>query len=664
MDYNRGSWQNTRTRNGGLTWLPYVIGTTSPVNPTDARTWPDAASEWGGEIHLDADVENAAAFLQDYLTLTPNLTLTPGVRYGRWTGWLTPTDSSSARFLAARHQAFEPRMGVVWDVSGRADLVLKAHWGRYHQSMNAVFFDRTLGGNVYSNQRFYFQGPPLTDSRHVYTPAERDANLSTFTGFSPTYSESILNEAGVVENYRQPYVDQTVLSAEKRFGPRWKLELRYTNRINKDIVGLVDRNLATNYSMLKDVAVKDRVTSETVYDQYGDPLIIPFVWVSNKDLRADLIRRRDTPFRPQPPTPGYTFDDINKLIWEPDIALTTVDGAKRRFDQVSAEVRTEQARWNGFGSLTYTRLRGNIGGLTGFGTTGTQFSAGAAVRPNEATNFFGYLPNFPSFESKVWIGGELLYGFRGGVFGTYSLGNYFAPSFQITPRFRFQASNGAFLRRLAVRRRPRPDAASRRARQQKVPAARKCRSEVGETVYRPLDEMDRHCRLVQCDCIQCNCRAESDDQRPGEHRSDLDLRCTKTKGESTRASARFPGGILEWWCSLTPAGTAQHSYRSPFPTLMPTNRRDFVKASAAIAAVTGARAAFGQPVTGFLPNPPSDSAVDDLALEALNAAQAAGASYADARIGRYRRQSINTREHNVTGVNDSESYGIGVRALV
>jgi TldD protein len=98
---------------------------------------------------------------------------------------------------------------------------------------------------------------------------------------------------------------------------------------------------------------------------------------------------------------------------------------------------------------------------------------------------------------------------------------------------------------------------------------------------------------------------------------------------------------------------------------MPTNRRDFIKATAAIAAVTGARAAFGQPVLPvYLPPSPSDSAVDDLALEALNAAQAAGASYADARIGRYRRQSVSTREHNVTGVNDSESYGIGVRALV
>ena len=41
----------------------------------------------------------------------------------------------------------------------------------------------------------------------------------------------------------------------------------------------------------------------------------------------------------------------------------------------------------------------------------------------------------------------------------------------------------------------------------------------------------------------------------------------------------------------------------------------------------------------------------------------AGASYADVRVGRYRRQTINTRERQVTGVSDTESYGIGVRTL-
>jgi TldD protein len=56
--------------------------------------------------------------------------------------------------------------------------------------------------------------------------------------------------------------------------------------------------------------------------------------------------------------------------------------------------------------------------------------------------------------------------------------------------------------------------------------------------------------------------------------------------------------------------------------------------------------------------------VAELAMEALNAARDAGASYADVRIARYRRQAVSTRERQVTGVSDGESYGVGVRALV
>src|SRR5690349_2580369 len=103
---------------------------------------------------------------------------------------------------------------------------------------------------------------------------------------------------------------------------------------------------------------------------------------------------------------------------------------------------------------------------------------------------------------------------------------------------------------------------------------------------------------------------------------------------------------------------------------MPFNRRDFLRTTAAAAAVAGGRAVSGSPIANAAtafgePTPPrAESYVEDLALEALNAARDAGASYADARIGRYRRQGINTRERQVTGVSDSESYGLGVRAIV
>ena len=98
---------------------------------------------------------------------------------------------------------------------------------------------------------------------------------------------------------------------------------------------------------------------------------------------------------------------------------------------------------------------------------------------------------------------------------------------------------------------------------------------------------------------------------------------------------------------------------------MTTSRRDFVAAAAAAAAATalGPRllSASSRPVVAM---PGADVFVDDLALEALNAARDAGASYADVRIGRYRRQSIGARERQIQGISDNESYGIGVRTLV
>ena len=99
-----------------------------------------------------------------------------------------------------------------------------------------------------------------------------------------------------------------------------------------------------------------------------------------------------------------------------------------------------------------------------------------------------------------------------------------------------------------------------------------------------------------------------------------------------------------------------------------TTRRSFVATVAAAAAASACAKAGIDPGT-MTPTPSAspptgDASVNDLALHAIQVAKDAGASYADARIGRYRRQGIFTRERQVTNVSDSESYGIGVRALV
>jgi len=91
---------------------------------------------------------------------------------------------------------------------------------------------------------------------------------------------------------------------------------------------------------------------------------------------------------------------------------------------------------------------------------------------------------------------------------------------------------------------------------------------------------------------------------------------------------------------------------------MSPTRRDFLKATAATAAALTA------PQLGFAQAAAADPFAIELANEALNAARSAGASYADVRVGRYRQQAIATRERQVQSVNDSESFGIGVRTLI
>ncbi len=95
-----------------------------------------------------------------------------------------------------------------------------------------------------------------------------------------------------------------------------------------------------------------------------------------------------------------------------------------------------------------------------------------------------------------------------------------------------------------------------------------------------------------------------------------------------------------------------------------TSRRDFIATSAALATTVAASRAFALAPERLVLPAQDDPFASELALEALNAAKAAGASYADARVGRYRRQNISTRERSISGVSDAESYGVGVRTLV
>jgi TldD protein len=119
-----------------------------------------------------------------------------------------------------------------------------------------------------------------------------------------------------------------------------------------------------------------------------------------------------------------------------------------------------------------------------------------------------------------------------------------------------------------------------------------------------------------------------------------------------------------------------------------TGRRDFLKASSAVAAAAGLAACGASaqtilpatlpaPVDPAAPPPPpaplpqpaptpslGDAEIRDLALRALDAARGSGAEYADVRISSTRTQTVSTREQRVQGLSDVESFGFGIRTLV
>ncbi len=105
----------------------------------------------------------------------------------------------------------------------------------------------------------------------------------------------------------------------------------------------------------------------------------------------------------------------------------------------------------------------------------------------------------------------------------------------------------------------------------------------------------------------------------------------------------------------------------PVPSASPAyarfDRRGFLKLSAAAAASAGI---LPRCATTPVPSthPTADAKERDLILYALDQVMAAGADYADVRISRHWSQGVGTREEKLIEASRTESYGIGVRALV
>jgi TldD protein len=95
-------------------------------------------------------------------------------------------------------------------------------------------------------------------------------------------------------------------------------------------------------------------------------------------------------------------------------------------------------------------------------------------------------------------------------------------------------------------------------------------------------------------------------------------------------------------------------------------RRDFVQlAGLGLGGLALPFPMMGSPVSmeALLDVPLSVGQKKQLADAALNVARAGGATYTDVRIGRYLNQFISTRENRVQNIQNTESFGVGIRVI-
>lgn len=456
-EHNVGSWFDERKRNGDMTWRGVRRGKSyDPQNPSTWRFAGFIPVEVGGEVHLDADVQNSGLFFQDNIRISKHLLLNPGVRFGWWKGWIDP-EGEAGRFLAVEDRAWEPRLGAVIDPTGNGTFVMKLHFGRYHQNMLAQLFDRVQGGNVFTNEQLWnYHGPDFADPSTTFSPAEWERMVAD--GDLRFIQEIRLNEMGPVVDYKQPFVDQWVAGVEKNLGSTWKVEAVYINRINKQMVGLVDRNRDTNYHRYSKVRVGQvsgggigRPVTFTPFEFDGRALVFDELAIPHDIILAQI--RRDVEVGgcfPSCIPPGFTAADTLWLkdAWNPDYALTNLPDARREFQQMQLIFKTDQESWGGTVSVVWTSLEGNMDSVTGYDDP-AGFGAGPYVRVNEAMNGWGPLDNSGDWEFKASTWVDMPAGFRGGAFVTHARGDYYSPVYTInTLQHDFFASEGPLQRNL------------------------------------------------------------------------------------------------------------------------------------------------------------------------------------------------------------------------
>lgn len=175
--------------------------------------------------------QNTAFYIQDNWDVTDRLQLTLGVRNDRFKN----LNAAGQTFTDLKNQ-WAPRLGASFDVSGDQRTRLSAFYGRYYLPVAANTNIRLAGDEIFTERWYEYSGDPLNP-----TLGDPLTDLTVFSDSSNPDPTTLVST-----NLKPQYLDEFILSFEKRVGDNWKFGL---NGIYRNLGSVLEDADLSHYAM-------------------------------------------------------------------------------------------------------------------------------------------------------------------------------------------------------------------------------------------------------------------------------------------------------------------------------------------------------------------------------------------------------------------------------
>ena len=219
-----------------------------------------------------SNVRTYAVFVNDQWRLSDRLTANVGVRWDK----NHARDQNGA--LVANDSAFSPRLGIVWDVTGKQEWSVTASYANYVSSLSQSIADASSPAGNPQTLQFLYQGPDINPAGTANLTATPAAIKQVFDWYNANGGSKLpLNGAPdipgltpkIVSSLKAPYNREYAAGVNRQFGARASLRADF-----------VYRDFGNFY-----VDHTDTTTGKTV-DQFGRTYDLTLI--ENSD---DLMRR-------------------------------------------------------------------------------------------------------------------------------------------------------------------------------------------------------------------------------------------------------------------------------------------------------------------------------------------------------------------------------------